>query len=66
MKNVVSLLLVFAALSMQGCTKDPIDIVHPDDNTDTPVNADDSAGSNIQTDQDDDNVANTTFARTVK
>ena len=66
MKTAVSLLLVFAALSMQGCTKDPIDIVLPDDNTETPVNADDSAGASIETDKDDDNVANTTFARTVK
>ena len=45
MKTAVSLLLAFAALSMQGCTKDPIDIVLPDDNTETPVNADDSAGA---------------------
>ena len=66
MKTAGSLLLVFAALSMQGCTKDPIDIVLPDDNTETPVNADDSAGASIETDKDDDNVANTTFARTVK
>ena len=66
MKTAVSLLLAFAALSMQGCTKDPIDIALPDDDTDTPVNIDDSAGANIETDKDDDNVANTTFARTVK
>ena len=66
MKTAVSLLLAFAALSTQGCTKDPIDIVLPDDNTETPVNADDSAGAGIETDKDDDNVANTTFARTVK
>ena len=66
MKTAVSLLLVFAALSTQGCTKDPIDIVLPDDNTETPVNADDSAGAGIEIDKDDDNVANTTFARTVK
>ena len=66
MKTAVSLLLAFAALSMQGCTKDPIDIVLPDDNTETPVNADDSAGASIETDKDDDNVANTTFTRTVK
>ena len=66
MKTAVSLLLVFAALSMQGCTKDPIDIVFPDSDTTTPVNTDDSAGASIETDKDDDNVANTTFARTVK
>ena len=66
MKTTVSLLLVFAALSMQGCTKDPIDIVFPDNDTTTPVNTDDSAGASIETDKDDDNVANTTFARTVK
>ena len=66
MKTAVSLLLVFAALSMQGCTKDPIDIALPGNETDTPVNADDTAGSDIETDNDDDNVANTTFARTVK
>ena len=66
MKTAVSLLLAFAALSMQGCTKDPIDIALPGNETDTPVNADDTAGSDIETDKDDDNVANTTFARTVK
>ena len=66
MKSAVSLLLVLAALSTQGCTKDPIDIAFPGNETDTPVNADDTAGSNIETDKEDDNVANTTFARTVK
>ena len=66
MKTAVSLLLVFATLSMQGCTKDPIDIALPDDSTGTPVNIDDSVGADIEIDKDDDNVANTTFARTVK
>ncbi len=66
MKNSVSLLLFLTALSMQGCTKDPIDIVFPDNDTTTLVNTDDSAGASIETDKDDDNVANTTFARTVK
>ena len=66
MKKSVTLLAVLAALSMQGCTKDPIDIALPDDSADTPVNIDDSAGADIETDKDDDNVANTTFARTVK
>ena len=66
MEKTLSLLLVLAALSTQGCTKDPIDIAPPGNETDTPVNADDTAGSDIETDNDDDNVANTTFARTVK
>ena len=66
MKKAVSLFLVLSTLATQGCTKDPIDIVLPDENTDTPVSTDDSAGANIETDKDDDNVANTTFARTVK
>ena len=66
MEKTLSLLLILAALSTQGCTKDPIDIALPGNETDTPVNADDTAGSNIETDNDDDNVANTTFARTVK
>ncbi len=66
MEKTLSLLLVLAALSTQGCTKDPIDIALPGNETDTPVNADDTAGSDIETDNDDDNVANTTFARTVK
>ena len=66
MEKTLSLLLVLAALSTQGCTKDPIDIALPSNETDTPVNADDTAGSDIETDNDDDNVANTTFARTVK
>ena len=63
MKQTVFLLPVLAALSLLGCTKDPIDISLPDD---TPVSADDSAGGNIETDKDDDKVANTTFARTVQ
>ena len=66
MEKTLSLLLVLAALSTQGCTKDPIDIALPGNETDTPVNADDTAGSNIETDKDDDNVDKTTFARTVK
>ena len=66
MKKTVSLLSVLVALSLQGCTKDPLDIALPDNDTSTPVNADDSAGGNIETDNDDDNVANTTFARTVQ
>ncbi|MBR3388472.1 MAG: carbohydrate-binding domain-containing protein [Bacteroidales bacterium] len=66
MKKTVAILPVLIALSLQGCTKDPIDIALPDDDTTTPVNADDSAGSDIEADKDDDNVANTTFARTVK
>ena len=66
MEKTLSLLRVLATLSTQGCTKDPIDIALPGNETDTPVNADDTAGSNIETDKDDDNVANTTFARTVK
>ena len=66
MKKAATLLLLLVALAMEGCTKDPIDIVLPDDDTDTPVNIDDSAGESIETDKDDDNVANTTFARTVK
>ena len=65
MKKTVFILPVLAALSLMGCTKDPIEIALPDD-TDTPVNADDSAGGNIDTDKDDDNVSNTTFDRTVK
>ena len=64
--KTVAILPVLIALSLQGCTKDPIDIAVPDDDTTTPVNADDTAGSDIETDKDDDNVANTTFARTVK
>jgi hypothetical protein len=66
MKKAATLLLLLVALAMEGCTKDPIDIVLPDDDTDTPVNIDDSAGASIETDKDDDNVANTTFDRTVK
>ncbi len=66
MKQTVSLLPVLVALSLQGCTKDPLDISFPDDNDSSTVNADDSAGAGIETDQDDDHVANTTFARTVK
>lgn len=66
MKKAATLLLILAALAMEGCTKDPIDIAVPDNDTTTPVSTDDSAGASIETDKDDDNVANTTFARTVK
>ncbi len=66
MKKAATLLLILAALAMEGCTKDPIDIAVPDNDTTTPASTDDSAGASIETDKDDDNVANTTFARTVK
>lgn len=66
MKKTVTLLSALIALTLQGCTKDPIDIVFPDSDTTTPVNTDDSAGASIETNKDDDNVANTTFVRTVK
>ena len=48
---------------MQSCEKDDID---QPDIPETTVVGDDSTGSDINTDNDDDNVANTTFARTVK
>jgi hypothetical protein len=50
---------------MLACTKDPIDIILPDDNT-TIVDADDSAGEDIDTNKEDDDVSKTTFSRTVK
>ena len=66
MKKTATILPVLAALFFTGCTKDPLDISLPDDDDSTSVNADDSAGGSIETDNEDDHVANTTFARTVQ
>ena len=65
MKPTVLSVPVLLCILFLGCAKDHIDIYQPDDDT-PPVTADDSAGKDIDTDNDDDNVANTTFDRTVK
>ena len=62
-KSPIILLVLAAGLTLQSCEKD--DIQQPDI-PETTVVGDDSTGSDINTDNDDDNVANTTFARTVK
>ncbi len=68
MKKNASPLLALTALILMSCTKDDIDInlPTPDNNDSAVINADDSAGETIVTDKDDDNIANTTFKRTVK
>ena len=65
MKKIGFSLPVLAAAILLSCSKDPIDIAVPETDS-TPVEADDSTGENIVTDKDDDNVANSTFDRTVK
>ena len=65
MKPTVLTLPVLTCALMLACTKDPIDIILPDDNT-TVVDADDSAGEDIDTNKEDDDVSKTTFSRTVK
>ena len=68
MKKYVSPLQALTALILMSCSKDDIDIntPAPDNDDSTVINADDSAGETIVTDKDDDNIANTTFKRTVK
>jgi hypothetical protein len=65
MKPTVLTLPVLTCALMLACAKDPIDIILPDDNT-TVVDADDSAGEDIDTNKEDDDVSKTTFSRTVK
>ncbi len=66
MKKIVFFIPVLAGLSLQACSKDPFEIGFPDGSESAAVNADDSLGEKILTDNTEDNVANTTFARTVK
>ena len=61
-KTYCIVLALAAGLVLPACDKD--DIVQPDPQENT-VAGDDSAGGNIDTNQDDDDVAKTTFARTV-
>jgi len=62
------LLPLLVVLSLQACAKDTIDNLFPDneDPASTETTADDSAGQDIITDNDDDNVKNASFDRTVK
>ena len=61
------LIPVLAGLALMACTKDIIEYPPEEGNDDTStVIADDSAGDKIDTDKSDDNVANSTFDRTVK
>ena len=61
MRNIA---IALACLLLVACGKD--DIINQEDNPETVVAGDDTAGSNIQTDKEDDDVANSTFDRTVK
>ena len=62
------LLPLLVVLSLQACAKDMIGNLLPDneDSASTVTTADDSAGQDIITDNDDDNVKNASFDRTVK
>ena len=62
------LLPLLVVLSLQACAKDTIDNLFPDneDPASTETTADDSAGKDITTDNNDDDVNNATFERTVK
>ena len=64
MKQRILPLLV--ALSLQACAKDVIDISFPENEGTSSTVADDTAGNNIDTDKDDDDVTKATFDRTVK
>ena len=61
MKNIA---LALACLLLLACGKD--DIIAPEDIPETVVAGDDTAGSNIKTDNDEDDVANAAFDRTIK
>lgn len=61
MRNIA---FALACLLLLACGKD--DIIGQEDIPETAVAGDDTAGSNIKTDNDEDNVANTVFDRTVK
>ena len=65
-KNVFFALVLTAGLALPSCSKDVIGYPPEEENNDTTVIADDSAGDKIDTDKSDDNVANSTFNRTVK
>ena len=65
MRRTLLSIPVLAAAVLLSCSKDPIDILEPDPDS-TSVEADDSAGADIETDNGDDDVANSTFERTVK
>ena len=65
-KNVFFALVLTAGLALPSCSKDVIGDPPEEENNDTTVIADDSAGDKIDTDKSDDNVANSTFDRTVK
>jgi len=62
------LLPLLVVLSLQACAKDTIDNLFPDneDSASTVTTADDSAGQGIITHNNDDDVNNATFERTVK
>ena len=70
MKNqttlLVAALVVLAGLILPACQKDDINGDFQPETDGNSAAGDDSAGGNIDTDKDDDNVANTTFDRTVK
>ena len=61
MRNIA---IALTGLLLLACGKN--DIITQEDIPETAVAGDDTAGSNIKTDNDEDNVANATFDRTVK
>ena len=63
-KNLLFACVLTAGLALSSCSKDAIE--YPPEDEDPTSILDDSAGGSIDTDQDDDQVANATFDRTVK
>ena len=68
-KNLLFAFVLTAGLALSSCSKDVILEYLPEpfeEGNETTVVADDSAGETIDTDKDDDHVANSTFDRTVQ
>ena len=63
-KNLFFTLVLTAGLALPSCGKDDIEDPEPEGNTITVI--DDSAGSGIKTDNEEDDVAKAAFDRTVK
>ena len=65
-KTICIPIVLAAGLVLAACGKDDIGWGQPDDTSENTVAGDDSAGGEIVTDKDDDDVAKTMFDRTVK
>ena len=65
MKKAIYPLLALASLFLPACNKDDIE-VPPEEGNNTTIEVDDTAGSGIRTDNEEDDVASAVFDRTVK